>query len=161
MMFRAEASVRYHRRRAAFLERVNLLMTLITVAAGGGIFVTLSASIQGFAGAAGLVVAIIGVIQMVYTPEACAAKHKQWLKRWSTILAEVKSVDGPSKTQLANWIKRQLEIEAECVGEMNALKADCFNRTMRALDREGTPYRLTWRHRLLMQVISFEHAFEE
>jgi len=161
MLFRAELSVRYHRRRAAFLERVNLLMTLVTVAAGAGIFVTLAASVRGFAEVAGLVVAIIGVIQMVYSPEASAAKHRTWLKRWSGILAEIRSSDTPSKTQLASWNKRQQEIEAECVGELNALKTDCFNRTMRALDRVGKPKKLKWRHRLFMQVISFEQAFEK
>jgi hypothetical protein len=160
MLFRAEASVRYHRRRAAFLEQLDLFLTLVLLAAGGGTFITVASDVNGYAAGAGLVVTAIGLIQLVYKPEACAARHRQWLKRWSAVLAEVRSSDEPTPHQIAAWVQTQHEIETECVLELAALKADCFNRTARALERDAIPYKLRSHHRALIQLFSFERAME-
>jgi hypothetical protein len=85
LLFGAEMSVRYHRRRATFLERTNLMLTLATLIAGGGAFVSLFGETTLFAKVAALVVSVIGLIQIVYTPEACAARHKGWHSRWTAL----------------------------------------------------------------------------
>jgi hypothetical protein len=161
MLFRAEASVRYHRRRAAFLEQLDLFLTVALLACGGGTFITVLADLGHYAAAAGLIVTAVALVQLVYKPEACATRHRQWLKRWSDILAEVRASDDPPAEVVAGWEKRRQAIEVECVLELAALKADCFNKTARALGRDIEPYRFGRLQRALIQVRSFDGAVEK
>lgn len=88
-------------------------------------------------------------------------KHKEWLARWSDMIREIKLAPSPSQQQLDDWMRRKIAIETECVVEMRALQADCYNRTAHSMGLEEThDYIIRWWHRLLMQVIRFEHAFE-
>lgn len=157
MLFIAELSVRYHRRRAAFLDVTSSLMGLVTVIGGAGAFLTLIGG-DGtlIAKAATLVLTVVGTIQLVFRIDTAAAAHKQWLKQWLAILHDVRTTSEPTQDAIAAWIKRRYDIEADCVTEMRALQADCFNRTMTALNLEGEPYQLRWWQRAFMQVWSFE-----
>jgi hypothetical protein len=161
LIFDVEMSVRYHRRRAAFLERAGMLMTLTTLIGGASAFVSLAGT-EGtlIAKVAALVITAVGVLQSVYRVDACAAQHRQWLSEWLALLSEIHINAEPTPTLLNGWINRRYDIEKECVCEMRALQVDCYNRTMRALDREGSPIPLSGPQRWLMQVHSFENGFE-
>jgi hypothetical protein len=161
MLFIVELAVRYHRRRAAFLERADQLLTFATVAAGGGAFVSVVGDNSPAAKTAALIVMIIGVIQLVYKPEACAGRHRAWLARYLRVLTDIRNTAEPKPGRIETWVASRYELEAECVGEMRALQVDCYNRTMRALRLPGSPKRLRWWHRMLIQLVSFEHAFEK
>lgn len=160
LLFAAEVSVRYHRRRATFLDRANLALTLATLVAGGGAFVSLFGDSNRFAKWAALVVSGISLIQLVYTPQACAVQHRQWLREWLQLLQEIRSTPDPTEAQLRQWITTRYRVEGECVGEMRALQADCYNKAVAALDKSNEHnYRIRWWHRALGQVISFENGF--
>jgi len=161
LLFAAEMSARYHRRRAAFLETTNNSLNFLTLAGGAGAFVSLYGAGTGIAKALALVLALIGIIQIVFSPQANAMKHKQWLIQWSDLIREIALTPSPTPQQLDDWLRRRVAIETECVVELRALQADCFNRTSRAMGLEETHnYELRWWHRMFMQVIRFEHAFE-
>lgn len=160
LLFAAEVSVRYHRRRATFLERSNLALTLATLVAGGGAFVSLFGEGNLFAKVAALIVSAITLVQLVYTPEACAARHRQWLRDWLQLLQDIRSHPEPGEDQLRGWIATRYRIEGECVGEMRALQADCYNKAVAALSKSDEHnYRIRWWHRAFGQVISFENGF--
>jgi len=67
---------------------------------------------------------------------------------------------APTEKMFAAWIRKRQRIDAECVGEMNALKAHCFNRTVTALGRRAKPYPLKPRHRAFKHIFRFTHAFD-
>jgi hypothetical protein len=161
LLFCAELSARYHRRRASFLDRTNLFLNLAVLVGASGAFISLFGAGTLIAQTLALVLLVIGVIQIVYRPEACAIAHQRWLAQWLELIREIKTTPKPSEENVAKWTERRYAIEGECVGELRALQADCYNRAARALEREGEPYRLRFWHRALIQVVSFEHAFEE
>ena len=157
MLFITEMSARYHRRRASFLEVASSLMSLVTVIGGAGAFLTLIGSTDTtIAKFATLALTLVGTVQLVFKIDTAAALHKQWLKQWTRILLEIRTNSEPNVDVIARWIEERYSIEVECVVEMRALQADCFNRTMKALYRVGDQYRLRWWHRAFMQVWPFE-----
>jgi hypothetical protein len=161
LLFAAEMSARYHRRRAAFLEKTNLLLNLVTLFSGTAAFVSLYTPGTGIAKALTVVLTAIGIIRIVYSPLACAMRHKDWLSRWLAITREIQTTPRPTLEQIEDWTRRRFAIEGECLIEMRALQADCYNRTVRAMDLEETHnYRVRIWHRFLCQVVSFENAFE-
>jgi hypothetical protein len=154
-------SAKYHRRRAAFLDTANNLLNLATLAGGAGAFISLYGTDTTVAKALALLLTMIGIIQIVYSPQACATKNKEWLARWLELLREIKLTPSPTAKQIENWTAQRYSIERECVIEMRALQADCYNRTTRQMELEETyNYRLRLWHRIFMQVVRFEHAFE-
>jgi hypothetical protein len=160
MLFIAEMSAKYHRRRAAFLERAGKAMSITILVGGAGAFASLYGANTIFAQAATACVALIGIIQIVTQTDRCAANHSNWLREWNRMLVEINQTPDPTAQQLAAWNAKRYDLESECVGEMRALQEDCYNRTMAALDRDGVPTKITRWQRLWMQLFSFENAFQ-
>lgn len=156
--FEAAASARYHRRRAAFLERISSAISALTLLSGAGAFVAIVGEATLAAKLAALTTVMLGVIQIVYQTDRCANEHRHWLRAWNDILMEVRQTEKPSADVLQKWIQRKYAIENDCVAEMKALANDSYNRTLNATGRVGEPFRVNWWHRLWMQIFSFENA---
>jgi hypothetical protein len=156
--FVATVSARYHRRRAAFLERAGSAMSVLTLLGGAGAFLAVVGDKSTLGQASAVVIIAIGIIQIVFKTEQCANEHRHWLRAWNDMLREVNQSDSPDATILADWVKRKFEIEGQCVAEMRALANDSYNRTMNELKRDGDPYVLTSWQRLWMQLVPFENA---
>ena len=160
-LFRAELSSRYHRRRATFLERLALMMSLLTLIGGASGIISLIGEEQMIAQASAGMVTIIGLIQIVYRPDVAAMQHKAWLSRWLKMMIEIRYDHSSSPEKEALWARETASIESECVGEMRALQADCWNRAARYMNLDtASNYDLRWYHRALCQIVSFEHGFE-
>ncbi|MEG3089512.1 hypothetical protein [Sphingomonas sp. PB4P5] len=159
MLFIAEMSVRYHRRRATFLDRTSAGMSVIILAGGASAFGSLFGTSTVFAQVVTLILAVVGLIQVIFQVDRAAADHRRWLKEWLSLVQQIKSNDDPAEGRIREWQKRQYEIEAECVGELRALQVDCFNRTVAALDLDADQTAMRWWHRAFIQVISFESSF--
>lgn len=159
MEFIVELAVRYHRRRASFLEMASSTMMLVTVIGGAGAFLSLLGDRTAVAKVATLVVTVVGTIQALFRVDTCAAQHRQWLKLWMEMLFEVRVEANPSVEQLAGWMKRRYAIESECIGEMRALQVDCLHRAANALNRDAGENPVRPWHRALLQVWPFEGSF--
>lgn len=160
ILFIAEASIRYHRARADFFEALSKTLSIAILVMGGGAFATILANAPAAAPIAGLAIAILSAYRLAGKPDQCAAQHREWLRQWCEILGDVAANAAPTQKILAAWIRRRQRIDAECVGEMNALKAHCFNRTLAALGRRAKPYPLKFRHRAFKHFFRFTHAFD-
>jgi hypothetical protein len=160
LLFDAEMSAKYHRRRATFLERASSAMSVAILAGGAGAFASLFGETTTIAKFATLIVAIVGIVQIVFQTDRCAAEHRRWLKAWSAMITEIRQTEVASQEQLNDWVARRYALEGECVGEMRALQEDCYNRTMVALERQGAPTPITAWQRMWMQLFSFENAFQ-
>ena len=157
MRFHVEVAVRYHRRRAAFLERASSLMSVVLLG-GAAAFIGMVGEATLFSKLIALCIVVVGIVQIVCQTDCHAASHRLWLRQWNEILAEIKQAVAPDQLVIGRWIDRQAAIEAECVGEMKALANDCYNRTMNALDLAYTPFAITRWQRFWMQFVSFENA---
>ena len=160
LLFDAEMSVKYHRRRATFLERSGQIMSVAILVGGATAFAGMFGSGDVAAKIGGAIIAALGIIQIVFQPDRCAAEHRNWLRAWGALLTDIKQSVSSSPEEVAAWEARKIVIEGECVGEMRALQEDCYNRTMAALNWPGTPTRITFLQRRLMQVLSFENSFQ-
>jgi hypothetical protein len=161
MLFSAEMSVRYHRRRASFLELVGAVASLVTVIGGAGAFLTLLGGDSTLvAKIATFLLTFVGTVQLVFKTDTAAAAHRQWLKQWSRMLQEIKTNDKPRPSDIAAWLAERYAIEADCVTELRALQVDCYNRTVKALNlADDHLLKVRWYHRRLIHVWSFEGDF--
>ncbi|WP_140419337.1 hypothetical protein [Sphingobium sp. Z007] len=159
MQFRAELSVRYHRRRASFLDRTSQLMTLTSLIGGAAAFASLIGDPNTiFAKWATLIITALTLIQSVFRIDAAAAEHKMWLREWSKLLLNIRQNEHPTEAQIGEWMHAQTELDSSCVSEMRALEADCWNRTTEQMGYNDAPARVSWYHKLFGQVWSFENG---
>jgi hypothetical protein len=159
MQFRAELSVRYHRRRASFLDRTSQIMTLTSLIGGAAAFASLIGDPNTiFAKWATLVITALTLVQSVFRIDAAAAEHKMWLREWSKLLLNIRQIENPTESQVSNWMQIQTELDSSCVNEMRALEADCWNRTAQQMGYSDAPAQINWYHKLLGQVWSFENG---
>lgn len=159
LLFAAELSARYHRRRAAFLDRTSSIMSVVILAGGAGAFASLFGETTTFARIATLVVALVGIVQVVFRVDQCAAEQRRWLKQWLAMIADIRRHDTHEAGQIANWSDERYVIESECVGELRALQVDCYNRALIATGSPDRPTPMRWWHRAFIQIASFEGAF--
>lgn len=159
LLFSAEVSVRYHRRRATFLDRTSAIMSLLIIVGGSTAFASLFGASTTFAKGATIFLSSIGGIQLVFRIDRAAVDHQRWLKQWLEMLAAMRASESPTKAQLGRWETQRCSIESECVGEMRALQVDCYNRTLVALSYEDQPTSMRWWHRAFIQILSFEKDF--
>lgn len=160
--FDALMSIKYHRRRAAFLERIGMLMAAAILISGAGAFASILGSSPLLAQFLTCSIAIIGIIQIVFQVDKCAADHRGWMRRWQQLLNEIDGCETPTPTIASGWKKIQNEIEGECVGELRALQEDCLNRTTRMLNLCTSDLaEIKFHHRLFMQLYSFENSFQK
>lgn len=158
LKFDVTMSVKYHRRRAAFLDRLSAVMSSAILFGSAAAFASLFGEHTIIAKVLTLLLALIGIVQVVFQIDRSAANHRGWLQQWMGINKGINSTPSPTASQVAAWRAEAIDIESECVGEMRALQLDCYNRTISELDRDGVPVSLKWWHRMLMQFHSFEGA---
>ena len=158
MEFDAAVAVRYHRRRAAFLERASAVMSAIILLGGATAFVGLVGEANIFSKVLAFLIVVVGIVQIVFQTDRCAAEHRQWMRRWNEIYGEIVRCDHADQAQINEWVRIKTDIESECVAEMKALAHDCYNRTMNAQRRHGEPFKITAWQKLWMQFFSFENA---
>lgn len=159
LLFAAEVSVRYHRRRATFLDRTSAMISLLIIVGGSTAFASLFGASTAFAKGATLFLSSLGGIQLVFQIDRSSVDHRRWLKQWLEMLAAIRASEVSTKAQLNRWETQRCQIESECVGEMRALQVDCYNRALVAMEFEEEPTPMRWWHRVFIQILSFERAF--
>ena len=156
ILFAAEVSTRYHRRRATFLGDADRLLTFFQLLAGASAFGTLvTAGGTLFAQWATALVTLAATVQAVFGMSVAACRHEAWLKRWSDLLIEVRLNGDPSPEMLAAWARTRAMIEQEHVGELRALERDCANKARKVLGWQGEHREISFLQRLFIQVASF------
>jgi hypothetical protein len=160
--FVAEYSVRYHRRRSMFLDRFGALLNMVNIISGTSAFVAIISNFGEFAKFLALIVALVNCIQLIFKVEQAAISHKIWLSRWYDALEMLESRGFLRPIDIVNFSKIRNSVEKECVGEMQALKTDCFNRTVRVFGLDSSKLKpLRWHHKIFMHLLPFEHAFSD
>jgi hypothetical protein len=151
LKFAIEKSIRYHQRRQAHYEHLHRVVVFLIIASGSAAFTKVLAP-----DILGAIAAALGILDLVAGFSLKARDHAVLQKRYTDILAEIKTAPNPSDAQIAQWERRRIEIETEEPKMMYALEAWCDNEVRRAwnvLD-QGVAH-LGWRHRLLKDWVSF------
>ncbi|MBA2932608.1 hypothetical protein HZF05_00740 [Sphingomonas sp. CGMCC 1.13654] len=131
-------------------------MSTAILMGGAGAFASLFGESTTFAKIATLLVALIGVVQIVFQVDRCAAEHRRWLKEWMALLLEIRASTDPTPEALNEWDRRRSDVEQECVGELRALQVDCWNRTCVAMGFSAKPTPIPRWQLPLIQICSFE-----
>jgi hypothetical protein len=160
LLYKAEYSSRYHRRRAAFLKNLDTLLTLVTIIAGASAFGDLVAGSPGWLAKLGAAtVTVIGLCQAILQLGAAGMTHTQWLKRWSRLQASISLNTAPSAVDVRQWTEERVAIEEECVAELRALTLDCENVAAKVLGVEGRQRNIRSPQRLLIHFGTFQQRF--
>lgn len=160
LQYRADYSARYHRRRAAFLNLIDQLFTLVTLIAGATAFAQLMAGAPNWlakVGAAGIT--IIALVQAVMRLGSAAETHRQWLKRWNALAIELEATPDPAAADVKRWLGEKAALESDCVAELRALVIDCENATSRFIQLPGRQRRIRWWQRLIIQIGTLQQVF--
>lgn len=160
LLYTAEYSSRYHRRRSSFLKNTDTLLTLVTIVAGASAFGDLVAGSPGWLAKIGAAtVTIIGVVQAILQLGAAGTTHAQWMKRWGRLHATISLNTKPTKADIRLWIEERTAIEEECVVELRALALDCENTAARVLGIEGRQRYIWPVQRWLIHLGTFQQQF--
>lgn len=160
LQYRADYSARYHRRRAAFLNLIDQLFTLITLLAGATTFGQLVAGSPTWlakVGAAG--VTLIALVQAVMRLGSAAEMHRQWLKRWNALANELEINATPTDANVKHWVAERAAIESDCVSELRGLAIDCENATSRFMNLSGRQRKIRWWQRLILHLGTLQQHF--
>lgn len=162
LSYRADYSVRYHRRRASFLSKLDTTSNIIAIVAGTSVFVSL---MQGgpviFAQMAGLVISALAIVQVVIGFGPLGARHAEWMRAWDKLSNDIRATPIPTERELRDWHDRRAEIEGECVSELRALGYDCENQTRTHWGRTEGIVKIEWWQRALIQLGTFQSDFPE
>jgi hypothetical protein len=159
LLYKAEYSSRYHRRRSAFLGNLDAAFTLLTVVAGASAFGDLVAGSPGWLAKIGAAaVTLISLIQAILRLGPAAA-HAQWLKRWNRLFGSISLEVVPAKEDIRKWTEERLSIEEECVAELRALVYDCEDATARAFRIPGRQHKIHRLQRLLIHFGTWQQTF--
>jgi hypothetical protein len=160
LLYRADYSSRYHRRRAAFLTNLDTLFTLVTVIAGASAFGDLVAGSPGWLSKVGAAtVTVLGLAQALLRLGPAGMMHTQWLKRWSRLHAAVSLNTSPTLDQVRTWTEERASIEEECVAELRALVLDCEDAAARTLRIPDRQHKISRWQRLLIHFGTFQQVF--
>lgn len=160
LLYRAEYSTRYHRRRAAFLGNLDTLLNVVTLAAGASAFGDLASGAPGWLARIGTaVVALISIGQIVLRLGTHATDHGKWLERWSALHSEMSLNTKPTEPHVKRWMNERTKLETECVGELRALCWDCENAAARVMSISGRQVEIKPLQRMLIHFGTFQRKF--
>lgn len=160
ILYCAEYSARYHRRRATFLANLDTVLNLITITAGASAFGDLVAGSPGWLAKLGAaLVTLITLLQVILRLGNHAGAHASWLKRWTALLTDIKLNRAPTESDLSFWLKEKSDLETDCVGELRALCYDCENAAARFMGLQGRQVRINGLQRLLIHLGTFQRKF--
>jgi hypothetical protein len=127
-VFAIDRSRRYHLRRAGFHTGFDRLISFVLVILGSAVI----ASLDEYNLVIGIAVAVIGTAQIVYRFSEQARDHRDLAKRFSDLLADIKSVPAPTLENAQEWERRRLEIEHSEPPVFCGVEADVYNEVMLA-----------------------------
>lgn len=160
LLYCAEYSTRYHRRRAHFLGNLDTLLNLITAVSGASTVVDLAAGTPGWIAKVGAaLITAISITQILLRIGAHASAHTQWMKRWTKLQTDIKLTPEPNNAQISAWLEEKADIETDCVGELRALCNDCENAAAKVMRLEGRQVRIKPLQRLLLHFGTYQSDF--
>ena len=154
-MFAAQRSIRYHRHRERFLERLHRSGALVTAVSGSAAFAALLAEF-GDAWVTSLVAAaaVAGAIELVFGLSRAARRHSDLARDFVELeQALVRAGEGLSEPELRELQARRLEIEGREPPILRVLDGICHDELVTA---HGIPNaersNVTWLQRWLANV---------
>ncbi len=156
---RLRLSVLYHAKRARFLDMTDKGLLTFTAISATSAAVSLLQSYQNPTVTTwlGVVTAAASILPVVFAPAQAARLHSDLAKSFRQLLAECELKGEYWEMEDCNrFMSRLIEIEIEESAPLGALLADCHNHVAMASGDRSNLIRLSWWHRVFMQVWSFD-----
>lgn len=160
LIFRAEIWVRYHKSRAEHFAARNTWISIITIFAGTGVVAGYVATNPILYLILGIVIAFLNTVRMVTKPGQLCAENTKLSKAWFKFKGEVEADDELTEEQRKLLVKRANELESQCLDDMRALTACCFNDAITALGRAKKPYKISRLQKWTKNLFKHTHAFD-
>ena len=160
LQYRADYSQRYHRRRANFLQRIDIALSSLIIFSSGAAFTDLVSDAPSWVlQVSAAVVALVATLQVLLSFGANGPKHAEWMKRWNRLSAEIENTSNPSDRKIQKWASEKADIEGDCVSELRALSLDCEDKSASFLGIPGRQHRIWSLQRLLIHFGTFQQTF--
>ncbi len=155
--YRLRLSIRYHQRRTRFFDLWDKWIKVLVVLAGTSAFATLTieaadASIAKWISA---VIAVMGILSLVFAFSEKARTHANLARRYSELEAELAAMRTPRKGNLVDIDRRIRLIEADEPPTLGALVVLCQNEIALQEGHDGQITPLRWYHRILAHFVDF------
>lgn len=161
LLYRAEYSTRYHRRRSAFFRKLDTFLTLVVITAGASAFADLVAGSPGRIAQVGTAaVTLISIAQVVLRLGQSAIMHSQWLKRWNSLRTQISLKTAPVLADIERWSAEKALIEEECIGELRALALDCEDAAARVMKMPGRQHYINPIQRFFIHFGTFQQNYQ-
>ena len=133
LLFDVRRSVRYHRRRQQFLDRVGDWTRVATAVAGSATVAVLIAD-SALSVALAAVTAVLAALDLVFAPGKLARRHSDLARDFILLEQDLLRTDSdPPPDELAQLRARRLAIEAEEPPHYRVLNAICFDELVTAM----------------------------
>ncbi|HVF37709.1 MAG TPA: hypothetical protein VNA29_07185 [Sphingomicrobium sp.] len=160
LIFKAEASIRYHKCRAEHFGARNRWISILSIFSGTGVVAGTLAQYPSVALALGIIIAFANAYKLAAKPDQVAGDHEKWSSEWSHLQGEVKGIPQPGDEQMAKWHARVSEINGQCTEDMKVVKNHCWNEAMTSLGPPDIPYTFTLFQRWTKHFLRHAHGFD-
>jgi hypothetical protein len=134
LLFGVRRSIRYHSRRRAFFDRLNLSVNALALILGSvTVYGLLKANGGPIALIAAAAVTTLSAINLVVGSAIKARNHHDLVKRFISLEKKIVADQEPETSQLIGWTQERLDIEAEEPPIMRVLDCMCHNELARAM----------------------------
>ena len=134
LLFDVRRSVRYHRRRQQFLDRVADWIRVTTAIAGSGTVAVFLAEQREAALAAAVLTAVLSASDVVFTPGRLARRHHEFAQQFLTLEQDMLLMGNKRPpSRLPAFQARRLKIESDEPPHYRVLNAMCHDEVVTAL----------------------------
>ena len=154
----------YHTARRRSLERWNRVFNFVVVVLGAAAFGQVVTQIAINPAWIGLIVAVVGALQLVMDFGRQARDHQSLQRDYYFLLADIEQNLDDSPERCAEWVGRMLRITADEPPTLRSIDAKAYNDALDAIGKFETSERLVipLTHRLFGWILPFEgHEYKK
>lgn len=154
LLFTAQVSYIYHRRRQRFFDLLDKGTKAATVLAGASL---LGAAIKDYLPLAAALISGLGLLSLVFGYGDRKQAHKELAESFSTLISAIRKAGEATFTeeQLNTWRSDLQQLNAKEPPALHALVTICQNEVAHAMGHKSSVVKLPWLQRNLADWFSF------
>lgn len=158
LLFGVRRSIRYHLRRRAWFERLDMTANAVAVILGSATVAgALGKYDEKFVALAGVLVTITASLNLVFGCGNKARLHSDLARRFINLERRIVVSQSPKDSDLKDWISERLQIEYDEPPALVILDALCHNDVMRAMGYERDKMiKVRWWQRAMSHIIDLQ-----
>lgn len=159
LIFAVEKSMQYHRRHARFISTCSRFVTFASALSGTAVVVALFSTSSKVATALGVLVAILGTMQLVFDLDGKVRENEHALRDFTRLRKNINDCPVIDDTQVVGWENTRREFESVFVAELDALNVSCHNIICEARGNTASLRYINPLQRAFIHVVSWQPEF--